>query len=102
MAHKTKKPLFPDEHNAPETAENTPPVSLRQTVLDTCLGVCRDPLSKPGERVQAARTLAEMAGLLGKVQTGALDTGETRQSEMAPEDIDRAIARLSGTGSGAK
>ncbi len=71
-----------------------PPQTTRALILETCRTVATDPNAPAAARVQAARTLAEMAGLLGKVQTGALDTGETREAEMSPEDIDRELARL--------
>lgn len=86
---------------APETAPRGP-VSVRQAVIQTCQSIALDPSAPAAARVQAARTLAEMAGLLGKIQSAALDTGETREAEMSPEDIDREILRLSGTSSRAK
>lgn len=85
--------IAPD--TAPDTGQN---VSTRQIILDTCRDIARDTNAPPAARVQAARTLAEMAGLLGKTQAGAIDMGETRAAEMSPEDIDRELARLSGTG----
>lgn len=103
MRHNAKA-SFPAKHNGPApedgplaTQGETPadPVSVRAVVVQTCLAIAQDPGSPSAARVQAARTLAEMAGLLGKVQTTALDTGETRDSEMTAEDIDRELARLS-------
>jgi hypothetical protein len=98
---KADKASFPKGNNGPETGPSPAgesPETVREIVLRTCREIAGDSAAPPAARVQAARTLAEMAGFLGKVQTGALDTGETREAEMSPEDIDRAIARLSGTG----
>jgi hypothetical protein len=70
------------------------PAPVRETVLSVCQDIALDKTAPPAARVQAARTLAEMAGLIGKVQNSAMMTGETQATEMTPEDIDRELATL--------
>ena len=84
--HKTETDAAPGD---------APALTTRQVVLETCRQVALDKSQPAAARVQAARTLAEMAGYLGKVQTAALDTGESRHAEMTPQDIDRELQRLS-------
>ncbi len=99
---KTQKGPWTDDVSATETEAETAPLSVRAVILETCRTIAVDNSAPHAARVQAARTLAEMAGLIGKVQSGALDTGETREAEMLPDDIDREIARLRSTSSRAK
>lgn len=93
MVAKTKSKAV----GAPQSGPEASPLTPREVALGVFLEVAQDK-SQPGTaRVQAARNIAEMLGLVGKVQVTALDTGETREAEMTPEALDREILRLSGT-----
>ena len=39
--------------------------------------------------------MAELLGLVGKIQASAIDAGQGAEAEMTAADIDREIARLS-------
>ena len=71
------------------------PTGSRALVTATCREVAADPDAPAAARIAAARLLAEMLGLAGKLQSGAIDAGEGSASEMSAADIDREIARLS-------
>lgn len=69
-------------------------LTLRDSILHVLKDVALDHAAPAAARVQAARTLAEMAGLIGRVQTGTLDDGTQAETELTPEQIDREIRRL--------
>lgn len=70
-----------------------PRAGLQDVVIDTLLCVCMDVSAPAAARAQAARTLAEIEGLLGKYQ--APPTGDEIQGERLSEDeLDAEIAAL--------
>jgi hypothetical protein len=89
---KSKNPTSPKgDVETPKTQIET---NLRDSVLDVLRDVALDRDAPAAARVQAARTLAEMAGLIGRVQSAPMDDGTLAESEMTPEAIDREIKRL--------
>jgi hypothetical protein len=68
--------------------------SLREQILLILSEVASDKLAPPAARVAAARTLAEMAGLIGRVQSSGLDTGTQAETELTSDELDRELARL--------
>jgi hypothetical protein len=66
-----------------------------EIAIATLRGICRDSQAPAGARAQAARTLLEVAGALGK-DTGNGDTGEG--SEMTGEALDKLIQELKSKG----
>jgi len=73
-------------------------VTSRTLVLETCRAVASDADAPANARIAAARLLAELLGIAGRLQAGAIDAGEGAYSEMSAEDLDREIARLSRKG----
>jgi hypothetical protein len=68
--------------------------TLRQAVLDVLQEVAGDRTAPPAARVQAARTLAEMAGLIGRVQSSGLDVSSASETELGPDELDRELERV--------
>ena len=73
-------------------------LSPRALVVDTCRAVAADPDAPAAARIAAARLMAELLGLVGKIQASAIDAGEGAYSEMSAAEIDRQIALLSKKG----
>jgi hypothetical protein len=80
--------------NSTSKQEYPEPISARALVVATCRAIATDCEAPAAARVQAARTLAEMLGLLGRAQAGAIDAGEEREAEMSAAELDREIQRL--------
>jgi hypothetical protein len=58
---------------------------MRELVLTTLTGVARDKTASPSARTAAARTLAEVLGMLKQAPTrsgGALPVGELSEAEL--------------------
>jgi hypothetical protein len=75
-------------------ADTPDALSPRDLVTATCHEVAADRSAPAAARIAAARLLAEMLGLAGKLQAGAIDAGEGAHSEMSAAELDREIARL--------
>lgn len=69
--------------------------SDRDLVLQTLRGVCLDDDAPAAARAQAARSLAEIVGLLGRLQASPLEAGRS-MTELSAAELDAEIARLSG------
>jgi len=73
-------------------------LSPRALVVDTCRAVASDPDAPAAARIAAARLMAELLGLVGRIQAAAIDAGEGAYSEMSAAEIDRQIALLAKKG----
>ena len=67
----------------------------RALVVATCRSIAADSDAPAAARIAAARLMAELLGLVGKIQASAIDAGQGAEAEMTAADIDREIARLS-------
>jgi hypothetical protein len=67
-----------------------------QLIRDTLRTICRDPAAPAAARAQAARTLAELTGLMGRHSTRPPDPGkplaDMTRAELA-EELARAAKR---------
>lgn len=61
----------------------------------TLRAVCRDPFAPPAARAQAARTLAEMSGALGRNAKQPADTSRPL-AEMSRAEMEAELAALGG------
>ncbi len=66
---------------------------LKQLVINTLRGVCEDKAAPAAAKATAARTLAEIEGLLGKFQTVPI-RNDTEGENMSETDIDQEIQEL--------
>ena len=73
---------------------NKPSPGLKEIVIKTLQDVCLDTAAPAAARAQAARTLAEVSGLLGKYQAPPSDD-ETPSELLTENELDAAIAALS-------
>ncbi len=71
----------------------TPSPGLKDVVIETLKNVCLDKSAPAAAKAQAARTLAEIEGLLGKYQAPPTDD-ETAGELLSESEIDAEIARL--------
>lgn len=75
------------------TGLKNPSHGLKDLVVETLKSVCEDLNAPAAARAQAARTLAEVSGLLGKYQAPPTDE-ETHSELLTESELDASIAAL--------
>ena len=72
---------------------NNPSTGIKDLVIETLKNVCQDVGAPAAAKAQAARTLAEISGLLGKYQSTPVEE-ETQGETLSESDLDKEINAL--------
>lgn len=85
-----KSQLFSQLFDAPEQPKSLPENKVRQDLLR----LSRDRKAPASARVTALRTIAEMDGHIGRLQTGSADTADQPLATMSRAQLERELTRL--------